>query len=80
MQWDLRSNIATPDIRTTMNVYADAATPEQTRRNLLPMLRDKTLSKIVRDHSSENTRVGVDGSSERDFPKKLFALNSKRSE
>ena len=43
------------------------------------MLSDKTLLEIVGDSSRESTRMNIDRSSERDFPIKLFALNSKSS-
>jgi hypothetical protein len=49
------------------------------QRNLLPMLGGETLLEVVGDNSCESTRMGIDGSSERDFTIKLFALNSKRS-
>jgi hypothetical protein len=48
-------------------------------KNLLPMLGDETLLEVVGDNSCESTRIGIDGSSERDFTIKLFALNSKGS-
>lgn len=54
--------------------------PGSKLKNLLLVLGAETLPEIVRDNSGEYTRVRVDRSSEGDFPKKLLALNSKRSD
>ena len=47
--------------------------------NLLPALGAKALLEIVGDSSCEPARMGINRSSKRDFPIKLFALNSEGS-
>jgi hypothetical protein len=49
------------------------------KQNLLSLLGAETLPEIVADNSGEHAGVGIDRSGKRNFPKKLFALNSERS-